>query len=106
MTRRQRVHSAALYYWSLIKHGKPFFLKGNFILISMYIPISSRVQVPTSVAQMDARPTSDQEVAGSTPAGSATFFRGDLIVKYFLRSFSPFRYFKKCSCHFLAKECA
>ena len=39
----------------------------------------------------DARPTGDQEVAGSTPAGSATFFCGDLIMKYFLRSFSPFR---------------
>ena len=46
---------------------------------------------PTSVAQLDARPTGDQEVAGSTPAGSATFFRGDLIMKCFLRSFSPFR---------------
>ena len=34
-----------------------------------------------SVAQLDARPTGDQEVAGSTPAGSATFFRGDLIMK-------------------------
>ena len=44
-----------------------------------------------SVAQLDARPTVDQEVVGSTPAGSATFFRGDLIMKYFLRSFSPFR---------------
>ena len=27
-----------------------------------------------SVAQLDARPTGDQEVAGSIPAGSATFF--------------------------------
>ena len=33
---------------------------------------------------------------------SATFFHGD----YFLRSFSPFRWFKKGSCQFLAKECA
>ena len=40
--------------------------------------------------QLDARPTGDQEVAGSTPTGSATFFRGDLIMKYFLRSFSHF----------------
>ena len=39
----------------------------------------------------DAHPTGDQEVVGSTPAGSATFFCGDLIMKYFLRSFSPFR---------------
>ena len=43
------------------------------------------------MAQLDARPTGDQEVAGSTPAGLATFFRGNLIMKYFLRSFSPFR---------------
>ena len=35
--------------------------------------------------------TGDQEVVGLTPAGSATFFRGDLIMKYFLSSFSPFR---------------
>ena len=26
-------------------------------------------------------------------------------MKYFLRSFSPFRFFKKSSCQFLAKEC-
>ena len=32
---------------------------------------------PTSVAQLDAHPTGDQEVAGSSPAGSATFIRGD-----------------------------
>ena len=29
------------------------------------------------VAPLDARPTGDQEVAGSTPAGRATIFRGD-----------------------------
>ena len=47
--------------------------------------------VPAYVAQLDARPTDDQEVACSNPAGSATFFRADLIMKYILRSFSPFR---------------
>ena len=41
------------------------------------------------MVRLDARPTGDQEVvgsevAGSTPAGSATFFRGDLIMKSFL----------------------
>ena len=61
---------------------------------------------PASVAQLDACPTGDQEVAGSTPAVSATFFRGDLIMKYFLQSFSSFRWFKKGGCQFLAKECA
>ena len=29
------------------------------------------------MAQLDAHLTVDQEVAGSTPSGSATFFRGD-----------------------------
>ena len=28
--------------------------------------------MPASVAQLDRRPTGDQEVAGSTPAGSAS----------------------------------
>ena len=46
---------------------------------------------PVSVAQLNARPTDDQEVAGLTPAASAPFFRGDLIMKYFIRSFSLFR---------------
>ena len=54
------------------------------------------------MAQLDVRPTGDKEIAGSTPAGSsATFFRGDLIMKYFLRSFSPFRCFKKDSCRMI-----
>ena len=30
-----------------------------------------------SVAQLNARPTGDQEVAGSNPAGLTTFFHGD-----------------------------
>ena len=30
-----------------------------------------------SVAQLDAHPSGNQEVAGSIPAGSVTFFRGD-----------------------------
>ena len=38
------------------------------------------------MAQFDARPTGDQEVSGSIPTGSATFFRGDLIMKHFLQS--------------------
>ena len=32
---------------------------------------------PALVAQLHARLTGDQEVVGSTPAGSATFFFGD-----------------------------
>ena len=37
-----------------------------------------------SVALLDACPTGAQEVAGSTLATLATFFHGDLIMKYFL----------------------
>ena len=42
------------------------------------------------MTQLDAHLTGDQEVVGLTPAGSATFFRGDLIMKYFIRPFSLF----------------
>ena len=52
------------------------------------------------------RPTGDQEVAGSTPAEIGNILSWRLIMKYFLRSFSPFCWFKKGSCQFLAKECA
>ena len=52
------------------------------------------------------RPTGGQEVAGSTPAEVGNILSWRLIVKYFLRSFSPFRWFKKGSCQFLAKDCA
>ena len=34
-------------------------------------------RLPVFVAQLDARPTGDQEVAGLTPAGLAIFFHGD-----------------------------
>ena len=61
---------------------------------------------PASVAQLDARPTGDLEVVGSTPAEVSNILSWRLIMKYFLRSFSPFRWFEKGSCQFLAKECA
>ena len=50
------------------------------------------------------RPTEDQEVAGSTPAKVGNILSWRLIMKYFLRSFPPFRWFKKGSCQFLAKK--
>ena len=62
--------------------------------------------MPASVAQLDARPTGDQEVPGSTPAEVGNILSWRLIMKYFLRSFSPFCWFKKGSCQFLMKECA
>ena len=42
----------------------------------------------------------------STPAEVSNILSWRLIMKYFLRSFSPFRWFKKGSCQFLVKECA
>ena len=42
----------------------------KFVLDSQFEPL--RLSAP--VAQLNARPTDDQEVASSTPAGSATFF--------------------------------
>ena len=44
--------------------------------IYIYV-LSYMCYVPASVAQLDAHPTGDQEVAGSTPARLATFFRWD-----------------------------
>ena len=58
------------------------------------------------MAQLVARPTGDLEVAGSIPAGSGNILSWRLIMKYFHRSFSLFRYFKKDSCQFLANGCA
>ena len=61
---------------------------------------------PASVAQLDASSDWRPEVAGSTPAEVGNILSWRLIMKYFLRSFSPFRCFKKGSFQFLAKECA
>ena len=41
------------------------------------------------MAQLDARPTGDQEVAGSTPAEVGNILSWRLIVKYFLRHSLP-----------------
>ena len=46
--------------------------------------------VKASVAQLDARLNGDQEVAGSIPAEVGNILSWRLIMKYFLRSFSPF----------------
>ena len=46
---------------------------------------------PALVVQLDARPTGDQEVAGSTPVEVCNILSWRFIMKYFLRSFSPFR---------------
>ena len=58
------------------------------VLLFLWLPLSYK---PASVAQLDARPTGDQEAAGSTPAEVGNILSWRLIMKYFLRSFSPFR---------------
>ena len=63
------------------------------------------LHMPAPVAESDARPTG-QEVAISIPAGSGSILPWIVIMKYFLRPFSPYCWFKKGSCQFLAKECA
>ena len=54
------------------------------------VPPSVLICLPALVEQLDVHltVTGDQIVASWTPAGSATFFGGDLIMKYFLQSFS------------------
>ena len=39
--------------------------------------LSRKANLPASVAQLDARPTGDQEVAGSTPAEVGNILCGD-----------------------------
>ena len=65
--------------------------------IHLYQMCSENLNIrPGSVAQLDAHSTGDQEGILSLR----------LIMKSFLRSFSPFRWLKKGSCQLLAKECA
>ena len=62
-----------------------------------------KIGMPALVAQLDVRPNGDQEVAGSIPAEVGNILLWRLIMKYFPWSFSPFCWFKKGSCQFLAK---
>ena len=56
-----------------------------------------------SVAQSDARPTGDREVAGLIPAKPWNILSWRLTMKYILWLFYPFCWFKKGTCQFLAK---
>ena len=53
-------------------------------------PFIRQVFKQALVSGLDAHLTGDQEVSGLTPTGSTAFFCGDLIIKYFLWSFSLF----------------
>ena len=74
--------------------------KPKIYYVHMYIYTTG---ISALVAQLDVHPTGDQEVVGSTPAKVGNILSWRLIIKYFLRSFSRFRW---RSCQFLAKECA
>ena len=74
----------------------------NFLAQSRKADKKSSLSRPRWLSWM-RRPTGDQEVAGSTPAAVGNILLRRLIMKFFLRSFSPY---KKGSCQFLAKECA
>ena len=80
--------------------------KENFQKVFYSVQRQIRVSCRPRWLSWMRRPTEDQEVAGSTPAEVGNILSWRLIMKYFLRSFSPFRWFKKGSCQFLAKECA
>ena len=59
------------------------------------------------MAQLDARPTGDQEVADSTPAEiSNIHFFVEIEHEIFSTVVLSSLRFKKGSCQFLAKECA
>ena len=76
-------HSLGL--WGL--YDTAFYLQINGGLCDLYFIAHCR---PRWLSWM-RRPTGDQEVAGSTPAEVDNILSWRLIMKYFLRSFSPFR---------------
>ena len=92
-------------YKEIVKQFFRQYIKFQICQISFSLPSNKRICRPRWLSWM-RRPTGDQEVAGSTPAEVGNILSWRLIMKYFLRSFSPFRWFKKGSCQFLAKECA
>ena len=73
-------------------------------IICMVIP--TKMDTPASVAQLDAPSDWRPGGRGFNPHRGRNILSWRLIMKYFLRSFSPFRWFKKGSCLFLEKECA
>ena len=74
-------------------------------LIRVYTFIPSASFGLGTVACLEACPL-DMQTAQSLIPTSSTFFHGDLTIKKFLRPFPLVRWFKKCSCQLLVKECA
>ena len=117
-------------YWGVSSNNSRIFLSYfSFLILPVTFLWRTREYYPRIIIKYCRprwlswmrRPAGDQEVAGSTPAEVGNIPSWRLIMKYFLRSFSPFRWlimkyflwsfspfrwFKKGSCQFLAKECA
>ena len=87
---RMRSHPVGLDAWCLV---------GPFVYFH-----TSCVR-PGAVARSEASSLGMQAAPSSIPT-SGTFFRGDLVMKTFLRPFSLSHWSKKSSCQLLAKECA
>ena len=90
-----------------VMHSSHLDLPYAILFTPYFAKIELRVyfrNVPASVAQLDAHPNGNQEVAGSTSAKVGNILTWRLITNYFLRSLSPFCLFKKGS-YLLAKEC-
>ena len=98
--------SARLFWFFLLHIHQHPFLWGLATLLSPLQSVPMTLLEQASVAQLDA--PSDWRPGGRRfdPAEVGNILSWRLIMKYFLRSFSPFRWFKKGSCQFLAKECA
>ena len=73
--------------------------------MSLFFGNSFKAQVGLLSQPVSKIPLGMQAAPSSIPT-SGTFFRGDLVMKKFLRPFSLVRWFKKSSCQLLAKECA
>ena len=91
----EQIKLSTIFCWKI--HLIWSYVDRSFIIINA-------LHVLASVTWLDARPTGDQEIAGSTPAVSVTFsWRFDHEI---FSTVIPFRWFKKGSCQFLAKEYA
>ena len=62
----------------------------GYVLHIISNSIYARVIEPASMAQSDALPTGDQEIADLIPAWSGKVFLWRMIIKYLMRSFPAF----------------
>ena len=74
------------------------------MLVQSFIEHYSYPCYPASVAQLDA--SSDWRPGGRRFNPHRGRQHSYVEIDHEMRSFSPFRWFKKGSCQFLAKECA